>query len=92
MFHQREDILLVTDPVKGLKLASRPTFQSLKIVNQNLTVVKINEESNSYEKTDLHRHVRFGFVQIAHVRLSLQYHEKNGTETRPNYFSPTRTV
>ena len=38
---QRQDIRLVTDPVKGLKLASRPTFQSFKIVNENLTVVKL---------------------------------------------------
>ena len=38
---QRQDIRLVTDPVQGLKLASRPTFQSFKIVNENLTVVKL---------------------------------------------------
>ena len=38
---QRQDIRLVTDPVKGLKLASRPTFQSFKIVNEKLTVVKL---------------------------------------------------
>ena len=38
---QRHDIRLVTDPVQGLKLASRPTFQSFKIVNENLTVVKL---------------------------------------------------
>ena len=37
---QRQDIRLVTDPVECLKLASRPTFQSFKIVNENLTVVK----------------------------------------------------
>ena len=38
---QRQDIRLVTDPVEGLKLASRPTFQSFKIVNETLTVVKL---------------------------------------------------
>ena len=38
---QRQDIQLFTDPVKGLKLTSRPTFQSFKIVNENLTIVKL---------------------------------------------------
>ena len=38
---QRQDIRLVTDPTEGLKLASRPTFQSFKIVNENLSVVKL---------------------------------------------------
>ena len=37
----RQDIRLVTDPAEGLKLASRPTFQSFKIVNENLTIVKL---------------------------------------------------
>ena len=38
---QRQDIQLFTDPVKGLKLTSRPTFQSFKIINENLTIVKL---------------------------------------------------
>ena len=37
----RQDLRLVKNPVGGLKLASRPTFQSFEIVNENLTVVKL---------------------------------------------------
>ena len=37
----RQDIRLVTDPEQGVKLVRRPTFQSFKIVNENLTIVKL---------------------------------------------------
>ena len=47
---QRRDIRLVTDPFEGLKLASRPTFQSLKIINENLTIVKLMKSQNIVNK------------------------------------------
>jgi len=37
----RQDIRLVTDPEQGMKLVCRPTFQSFKIVNENLTIVTL---------------------------------------------------
>ena len=88
---QRQDIRLVTDPVQGLKLASRPTFQSFKIVNKNLTVVKLMKSHILMNKPT---YIGMCVLDLSKL-LMCDFHYnviKNGTETRPNYSSPTRTV
>ena len=73
---QRQDIRLVTDPAEGLKLASRPTFQSFKIVNENLTVVKLMKTHIIMNKPTYIGMCVLDLSKLLMYDFSLQYHKK----------------
>ena len=88
---QWQYIRLVTDPIKGLKLASRPNVQSFKIVNENSSVVELMKTQIIMNKPT---YIGMCVLNLSKL-LMYDFHYniiKNGTETRPNYFLLTLTA
>ena len=88
---KRVDVRLVTDEKKLLKLASKPTFVSSKIFNENLVAVHKIKETLTLDRP---AYVGMCILDLSKT-LMYDFHYnyiKRNMETKPSYYSETQTV